>query len=155
MLRVTADTRLNPDEIASGLLSVIGPLRRLLRRRVHDDWPVEALPAAQLDLVRLVGQRPGIGVADAAARLRLAPNTVSTLVRQLVEADLVRRERDPQDGRSARLSLTPAAEARLAAWRARRAAAARRAIERLGEDDRARLEHAIPALERLIEELDT
>jgi DNA-binding MarR family transcriptional regulator len=155
MLRVTTETRLSPDELASGLLSVIGPLRRLLRRRVHDDWPVEPLPAAQLDLVRLVGQQPGIGVADAAARLRLAPNTVSTLVRQLVEADLVRRERDPQDGRSARLSLTPAAEARLAAWRARRAAAARRAIERLGEDDRARLEHAIPALERLIEELDT
>jgi DNA-binding MarR family transcriptional regulator len=152
---MTPPTRPGADELASGLVSVIGPLRRLLRRRVQDDWPVEPLPAAQLDLVRLVGQQPGIGVADAAARLRLAPNTVSTLVRQLVEADLVRRERDPQDGRSARLSLTPAAEARLAAWRARRAAAARRAIERLGDDDRARLEAAIPALERLIEELDT
>ncbi len=152
---MTSSTRQSADELASGLVSVIGPLRRLLRRRVQDDWPVEPLPAAQLDLVRLIGQQPGIGVADAAARLRLAPNTVSTLVRQLIEADLVRRDRDPEDGRSARLSLTSAAEARLAAWRARRAAAARRAIERLGEDDRARLEAAIPALERLIEELDT
>jgi DNA-binding MarR family transcriptional regulator len=151
---MTSATRLNPDELASGLVSAIGPLRRLLRRHVQDDWPVEPLPAAQIDLVRLVAQQPGIGVADAAARLRLAPNTVSTLVRQLIGADLVRRERDPRDGRSARLSLTPAAEARIAGWRIRRAAAARGAIERLGEDDRMRLQAAIPALERLIEELD-
>ncbi|HEY1480363.1 MAG TPA: MarR family transcriptional regulator [Gaiellales bacterium] len=148
----TADERAT-DDLTVGLLGVIGPLRRLLRRRVQDDWPVEPLPAAQVDLVRLVDRHSGIGVAEAAARLRLAPNTVSTLVRQLIEADLVRRERDPDDGRSARLFLTPAAEARLSAWRNRRAAAARTALDALGADDRASLQAAIPALERLVEEL--
>jgi DNA-binding MarR family transcriptional regulator len=152
---MAATTAPSSEEIASGLVSVIGPLRRLLRRRVQDDWPVEPLPPAQVDLVRLVHQQPGIGVADAAARLRLAPNTVSTLVRQLVGADLLRRERDPDDRRSARLSLTTAAEVRLAAWRARRAAAARGALERLSDSDRADLAAAIPALERLIEQLDS
>jgi DNA-binding MarR family transcriptional regulator len=151
---MTSATTLPSEDLASGLVSVIGPLRRLLRRRVQDDWPVEPLPPAQVDLVRLVHQQPGIGVADAAARLRLAPNTVSTLVRQLGEADLLRRERDPHDGRSARLSLTPAAEARLAAWRARRAAAARVGLDALSDDDRAALAAAVPALERLIEQLD-
>jgi DNA-binding MarR family transcriptional regulator len=142
------------DELATGLLSVIGPLRRLLRRHVQDDWPVDPLPAAQVDLLRLVHQRPGIGVADAAARLRLAPNTVSTLVGQLTDADLLRRERDPVDRRSARLVPTPAADERLASWRARRAAAASAALGALAAEDRAHLQAAIPALERLVEELD-
>ena len=104
---MTSSTHANAEELASGLLSVIGPLRRLLRRRVQDDWPVERLPAAQLDLVRLVGQQPGIGVADAASQLRLAPNTVSTLVRQLVAADLLRRAARPA-GRSLGVPLADA-----------------------------------------------
>jgi DNA-binding MarR family transcriptional regulator len=142
------------DELAGGLLSVIGPLRRLLRRHVQDDWPVDPLPAAQVDLLRLVHQQPGIGVADAAARLRLAANTVSTLVGQLTDAGLLRRERDPADRRSARLVLTPAGDQRIAAWRARRAAAAAAALGALADEDRASLQAAIPALERLVEELD-
>lgn len=147
-------TSTSTDELAGSLLSVIGPLRRLLRRHVQDDWPVNQLPAAQIDLLRLVAQQPGIGVADSAARLRLAPNTVSTLVRQLTDVDLLRRERDPADRRSVQLALTPAADERITAWRARRAAAAAAAIASLGDDDRASLQAAIPALERLVEALD-
>jgi DNA-binding MarR family transcriptional regulator len=152
---MAAATATSTEELASRLVSVIGPLRRLLRRRVQDDWPVEPLPPAQGDLLRLIDRQPGIGVADAAALLRLAPNTVSTLVGQLGDADLLRRERDPNDRRSARLSLTPAADARLAAWRARRAAAASDALGALSDADRAALTAAVPALERLIEALDS
>jgi DNA-binding MarR family transcriptional regulator len=152
---MAAATATSSEELASRLVSVIGPLRRLLRRRVQDDWPVEPLPPAQGDLLRLIDRRPGIGVADAAAQLRLAPNTVSTLVGQLADADLLRRDRDPHDRRSARLSLTPAADARLAAWRARRAAAASAALALLDDADHAALAAAVPALERLTEALDS
>lgn len=143
------------EELSIGLLGVIGPLRRMLRRRVRDDWPLEPLPAAQVELLRLVSEQPGVGVGEAAARLHLAANTVSTLVGQLGSAGLIERSSDPLDRRSARLVLTPAAEARIAAWRERRATAARRALEALSADDRARLHAALPALERLVEELAT
>jgi DNA-binding MarR family transcriptional regulator len=122
---------------------------------VRDDWPLEPLPAAQAELLRLVSEQPGIGVGEAAGRLHLAANTVSTLVGQLGAAGLIERTSDPLDRRSARLVLTSAADARIAAWRERRAEAARRALEALSADDRARLHAALPALERLVEELAT
>ena len=143
------------EELSIGLLGVIGPLRRMLRRRVRDDWPLEPLPAAQVELLRLVSEQPGVGVGEAAARLHLAANTVSTLVGQLGSAGLIERTSDPLDRRSARLVLTPAADARIAAWRERRVEAARRALEALSADDRVRLHAALPALERLVEELAT
>ena len=127
----------------------------MLRRRVRDDWPLEPLPAAQVELLRLVSEQPGVGVGEAAARLHLAANTVSTLVGQLGSAGLIERTSDPLDRRSARLVLTPAADARIAAWRERRVEAARRALEALSADDRVRLHAALPALERLVEELAT
>ena len=136
----TSPADVGSEELSIGLLGVIGPLRRMLRRRVRDDWPLEPLPAAQVELLRLVSEQPGVGVGEAAARLHLAANTVSTLVGQLGSAGLV---------------LTPAADARIAAWRERRVVAARRALEALSADDRVRLHAALPALERLVEELAT
>jgi DNA-binding MarR family transcriptional regulator len=153
MVSATTPLPVDSDELTAGLLGVIGPLRRVLRRRVREDWPLEPLPAAQAELLRLVSEQPGIGVGEAAARLRTAANTVSTLVRQLGSADLIARTSDPADRRSARLDLTPAAEARIAAWRERRAQAARQALDALSADDRAHLHGALPALERLVEEL--
>jgi DNA-binding CsgD family transcriptional regulator len=49
------------------------------------------LTGSQLELVRLLRHRPGLSVSQVADELNLAPNTVSTLVRQLVDAGLVVR----------------------------------------------------------------
>src|SRR5690242_21654337 len=100
------------DETASGLLAVVGPLQRVLRKRAREDWPLEPLATAQVDLLRAVRLRSGITVGEAAAELRIAPNTASTLAQQLVAAGLVAREPDPADRRAVRLVLTPAAERR-------------------------------------------
>ena len=56
-------------------------------------WATEPLPTAQSELLRLVAARPGISVAEAARELRLAPNTVSTLVGRLADQGLLSRER--------------------------------------------------------------
>ena len=103
MTSETPPADVSSAELSIGLLGVIGPLRRTLRRRVRDDWPLEPLPAAQAELLRLVSEQPGIGVGEAAARLHLAANTVSTLVGQLGAAGLIERTSDPLDRRSARL----------------------------------------------------
>jgi len=140
--------------LASDLLTVVGPLQRLLRRRVREDWPLEPLPTAQIDMLRAVKSRPGLTVGEAAFELRIAPNTASTLVNQLVAAGLIVRRQDEVDRRSIRLALTPAAEARISAWHDRRHELLHQALDRLNGDERAAIAAAMPALRRLRETLD-
>jgi DNA-binding MarR family transcriptional regulator len=129
---------------------LVDAARRLTRAAARAAGPGERreLTGAQMELLVLVRRRPDLPVADAAAALRLARNTVSTLVTQLDAAGLVERRTDPSDGRVVRLRLSPAAEERMAAWRARRVAAVQAALLRLDEADRRALRAAVPALER-------
>lgn len=110
---------------------------------------LSALTGAQLELVRLVRRNPGISIADAAQALRLAPNTVSTLVRQLSDAGLVVRSVDEADRRVARLDLAPEIRDKVDAWRDRRAVAVGSALGALSADERHRLEAALPVLGRV------
>jgi len=140
--------------LASDLLTVVGPLQRLLRRRVREGWPLEPLPTAQIDLLRAVAARPAVTVGEVAFELRIAPNTASTLVNQLVAAGLMVRRQDEVDRRSIRLALTAAAEARISAWHDRRQELLHQALDRLNADERAAIAAAMPALRRLRETLD-
>jgi DNA-binding MarR family transcriptional regulator len=107
-----------------------------------------------LELLRFVEAEPGTGVAAAARALRLAGNSVSTLVNQLVAAGLLCREVDPTDRRAARLALTDAAAGRLAAWRRARGELVGTALDRLSAADQAAVAAALPALRRLLTELE-
>lgn len=136
-------------ELADELLAAVGSLRRQARRSAGRPWPAELVSGAQSELVRLVRRQPGISVAEAATELGLAANTVSTLVRQLVESGLLVRAADSQDRRVARLRLTDRARGRVEHWREQRASAVARAVARLPADDRAALAAAAPVLSRL------
>ena len=98
--------------------------------------------------------RPGISVAEAARELRLAPNSVSTIVGALAAQDLITRGRSLADGRTVRLNVTNKARQRLAQRRDLRAELAPHALAGLPADDREALGAAIPALMRLAERLD-
>ncbi|GHA17606.1 MarR family winged helix-turn-helix transcriptional regulator [Streptomyces echinoruber] len=138
-----------PEELADALVGV----QRLLRRRLRAGLAVPRLRGAEVELLRLVEARPGIGVSEAARELYLAGNSVSTLVNHLVRDGYLVRERHPADRRAARLLLTPAAETRLRDWHERRAELVRRHVARLDDADRAALRAAVPALRRLAENL--
>jgi DNA-binding MarR family transcriptional regulator len=142
------------EEAASGLLAVVGPMQRVLRRRAREDWPLEPLATAQVDLLRAVRLRSGITVGEAAAELHIAPNTASTLAHQLVAAGLLTRERHPDDRRAVRLVLTPAAERRMAAWHDRRQQVLDGALHRLSPADRAAVAAAVEPLRQLLEALE-
>jgi DNA-binding MarR family transcriptional regulator len=103
----------------------------------------------------VVGRNPGISVAAAARELRLADNSVSTLVNQLLTAGMLRRETDPGDRRAVRLELTPAAQRHIADWRDRRARMVGARMADLSDDDRAAIGAALPALRRLVSGLQT
>ncbi|MET9126851.1 MULTISPECIES: MarR family winged helix-turn-helix transcriptional regulator [unclassified Streptomyces] len=140
---------MEPETFPEALADTLAGVQRLIRRRLRGGMTAPRLRGAEVDLLRLVVARPGIGVSEAAKELYLAGNSVSTLVNQLARDGFLVRETDPADRRAARLMPTPAAEARLRDWRQRRAALVRNQVVRLDEADRAALEAALPALRRL------
>jgi DNA-binding MarR family transcriptional regulator len=135
--------------LAEELFDAIGQLRRQSRRNAGGPWPAQQLSGAQVELVRLVHRQPGISIAESAAELGVAPNTVSTLVREMVDAGLLVRKADSVDRRVARLELTPVARRQVEQWRDRRIALAAQAITRLSPEDRTALERAIPVISEL------
>jgi DNA-binding MarR family transcriptional regulator len=139
---------------AAELLAAISAVPRTARRAVRHSWATEPLPTAQSELLRLVAARPGLSVAKAAQELRLAPNTVSTLVGRLAEQDLLSRARSQPDSRSVRLTVTGKAEQRIAEWQDLRAELASQALAALPPADRRVLASAIPALLRLAGQME-
>ena len=139
---------------AAELLAAMGAIRRVARRAVRSSVIAEALPPARSELLRLTARRPGISVAEAAQELRLAPNSVSTMVSKLTADGLLIRDRADSDGRSGRLTVTPAGTERIAQWQDIRADAAGRALGLLDEADRQAIQAAIPALSRLAEQME-
>jgi DNA-binding MarR family transcriptional regulator len=140
--------------LAEGLMPAVIALRRAVRRRTRERMGVPALPSAQVELLRAVGDEPGIGVAGVARRLRLAENSVSTLVRTAVADGHLRRTPDPADRRAACLELTDAAHERLRRWRGVRAEVVDAALTRLDPADHDALVAALPALTRLLDAVE-
>jgi DNA-binding MarR family transcriptional regulator len=135
-------------------MGAISAVRRIARRAARAAWQEEPLPSAQSELLRLTAARPGISVAEAAHELRLAPNTVSTLVGRLTAAGLLDRARAESDGRSVLLTVTGKATRRIAEWRDLRAELAARALDRMTPDDRRTLAEVVPALLRFAAQLE-
>ncbi|MEQ0561224.1 MarR family transcriptional regulator [Amycolatopsis sp. NEAU-NG30] len=137
-------------ELAERLLGAVAGIRRVVRRRTRTGLTGTPLPGAQLEVLRVVADRPGIGVAAAARELHLAANSVSTLVNQLADAGLLRREADPADRRATRLELTAAARDRIANWRRARTELVAAALAGLSEEDIDAIGKALPSLEKLM-----
>jgi DNA-binding MarR family transcriptional regulator len=135
------------------LLEALSGVRRAVRRRADRPVELSALTGAQLELVRLLRREPGVSIADAAARLRVAPNTVSTLVGRLADAGVLERRVDEADRRVVRLTLTSGLRRRVEAWRDRRVDALDDALAKLSPEERDRLDEAVPVLVRLADQL--
>lgn len=140
--------------LAEELLDALSAVRRSLRRRAERPAELAELTGAQIELVRLVRRRPGVAVTEAATALRLAPNTVSTLVRRLVDAGIMVRSANAADRRAAQLALAPAVRRRVEAWRDGRTDTLAGALDVLTESERRALARALPVLARLAEELE-
>jgi DNA-binding MarR family transcriptional regulator len=138
---------------ADQLLTVMASIRRSGRLLARRPVELSTLTGSQIDLVSLVRRRPGVSVAQAAEELQLAPNTVSTLVRQLTDERLLLRRVDPIDRRVARLELTAGMQRKVGAFLDRRLAMLGTAMNRLSTGDQRRLTDSLAALVRLAERL--
>jgi len=149
-----APTSTPTDTVSERLLPAIGAVRRLLRRVAGPAFAVgDPLPASQREVLMTVGRYPGSAVAEIAHELGLAPNSVSTIVTQLVAAGLLVRETDPHDRRVGRLTLTAQACERVEQARARRRGALHEALDRMRPEQVAALVAGVDALEALAAQL--
>ncbi|MFI5777492.1 MarR family winged helix-turn-helix transcriptional regulator [Nocardia sp. NPDC051570] len=95
-----------PDrELVGRLLRTFGRFRRQTGRLAGRSFDGSGVSTSQAEFLRLVGRNPGISVKEAAGELGLAPNSVSTFVTALVQANLLERQSDSEDRRVMRLSL--------------------------------------------------
>ena len=128
------------DDLGFLLAKATQRWNELLQERFCTAGWSEVRPSYGSLLVPLFEQ-DGLRMGELARRSRLSKQTMTTMVRLLEREQLVRRERDPDDGRAYRIVLTakarrfePVAEQTLAELGAL-------ALERLGESRLAALKH--------------
>lgn len=73
-------------------------------------WAALGLTTAQLRVLFLVRNDPGVTAGELATRLSVTPPTISGIVDRLVKLGLIRREDDESDRRLVRNQLTEAGE---------------------------------------------
>ncbi|MFD8127883.1 MarR family winged helix-turn-helix transcriptional regulator [Streptomyces mirabilis] len=94
-------------------------------------------------------------VNDLAARLEVAPTTVSLMVGELSGKGILERREDPADRRRRIVSITDAQRPSISAWLARGASAWRQALEPLTPDQRQLVIDTLRAYEAAAAETDS
>lgn len=96
-----------PVDAALQQFARVGSMFDLVRIRA---WAELGLTTAQLRVMFLTRQRPGMTAGELATRLGVTPPTISGIVDRLEKLELLRREDDESDRRLVRNHLTPAGE---------------------------------------------
>lgn len=131
------------------LRSAIARLARQLNATSTD----ENLTPSQASALGSIAFRGPIGVTALAEVERLNPTMVSRMISVLVAGGLIERHPDPNDLRSATLSITEQGRAMHDRIKRQRTETLRASLERMPEADRDSLLKAVPLLEDLADAL--
>jgi DNA-binding MarR family transcriptional regulator len=142
---VDGDARTSVPEVAAHLRLVITRAARRLRTEASAGLG-PSLGAALATVERWGPLSP----SELADREGIRRPSATRLVAKLEEEGLVRREPDPEDGRSFRVSLTEVGAEHIRDVRSRKDAFLARRLEALSPEDRATLDRASDLLERLL-----
>jgi DNA-binding MarR family transcriptional regulator len=141
-------TRPDPQDITR-LRVAVGRLHRRLAQRTSGE-----LTFAQMSALVVVEKYGPIRQGELAAREKVAAPSMTRTVAGLIEAGLVEKVPDPQDGRSCHIVPTGAAHQLLDKVRTERSAMLTERASRLSPEQYAALVAALPVLEQLAEESD-
>ncbi|HZC99645.1 MAG TPA: MarR family winged helix-turn-helix transcriptional regulator [Actinomycetes bacterium] len=136
------------------LADVVARLRRAMRRAARATDPGHPPSVAQLELLACLAEHPGARPGQLARHLRLAPNSVTTLVNALVAQGMVARGSGGPDRRTIALRLTGAGATTLEHWQTTNAIILDTALAALPADQQHVLRAALPALDRLVDQVD-
>ncbi|MDT0263527.1 MarR family transcriptional regulator [Jatrophihabitans sp. DSM 44399] len=145
--------RSTPVEVWA-LADVVNRLRRILRSSIRSEFPWERLPMAQVEILQRLAEEPGLRVTELAGRQKLAINTVSNVIQQMVLAGLVDRRVDQQDRRAVTVHLTDTGHDQLQAWFGANGRRLDAAFSDLAEKDRTAILATLPSLGRLVQRLE-
>jgi DNA-binding MarR family transcriptional regulator len=142
-----SEATFSPLEIADELRPAILRLARNLRRETE----ALGVTSHQATLLWLVRSRPGLSLRELAGEEGISAPSLSGHVDRLEAAGLLRRVRSSGDRRRVGLELTPEGRAILKRVRARRTSWLADRLGRLSDEERERIEQALPALHALLE----
>lgn len=126
------------------------PLLRLARN-IRRETEALGVTSHQVTLLWLVRTRPGLSLRELAGEEGISAPSLSGHVDRLESAGLLRRVRSTDDRRRVGLELTSDGQALLKRVRARRTTWLAQRLALLSDDERARIEAALPALTALLE----
>ncbi|WP_405882155.1 MarR family winged helix-turn-helix transcriptional regulator [Streptomyces sp. NBC_01136] len=125
------------DEAIRALLLLMPRMvGRAKRIPVPEELQSLALAPRHLSLLSYLLFDGPMSVNDLAARLEVAPTTVSLMVGELSGKGILERREDPADRRRRIISITDAQRPSISAWLSRGATAWRQALEPLTPDQR-------------------
>ena len=116
-------------------------------------WAELGLTTAQLRVLFLVRQHPGVTAGELAAKVGVTPPTISGIIDRLVRLQLVRREDDACDRRLVRNFLTEAGERCCSRMARGGDAFTRRILVEMSEEDLEALNRGLRAFIRASEEV--
>src|SRR5437764_12489388 len=116
-------------------------------RHVRREDPATGVPPAQLSALSVLVFGGPRKLGELAAAEQVRPPTMTRIVQALEAAGLVRRERDPQDGRVHRLHATAKGRRVMQQGRQRRVATLGALLDRLAPADIARVRDAAELVE--------
>lgn len=141
------------DEAA--LADVVARLRRAMRRAARAAEATSTLSVAQLELLSCLADHPGARPSQLARQLRLAPNSVTTLVNGLSKQEMITRSDGGEDRRTVSLTLTAAGTEAVRTWHTANAEILSAALDDLHPAWRHLLTASLPALRELVRAIDT
>lgn len=134
-------------DLAVRLRLAIARTARRLRQQAGEE-----LSPSQAAALATINRHGPLTPSELATRERIKRPTATRVIARLEEAGLVDRTRDPEDGRSSLVAISPAGRELLDRVRTRKDAYLSRRLRELTPDERATLDRAAAILERLLEE---
>jgi DNA-binding MarR family transcriptional regulator len=133
------------DDDAARLAVAVGRINRLIRPSG------ENLTLGLLSALSTILRKGPVRPSDLVRIESAAAPTVTRLLADLESRGLIRRTADPSDRRSFTVEVTDAGAAAVLAARVERADAVSVLLDRLSEEERATIDAALSALERIAE----
>lgn len=141
-------TTSDPVAVANGLRPALLHLNRRLRKELA---PL-GITGGQAALLWSIRSHPSLGVRELAELEGVSAPAMSAYVDRLQAAGLVGRRRSTTDRRRVELEVTEEGERILRSARSRRTAWLAARLRRLDPEELKRVEAALPAFEKLLEE---
>ena len=135
------------QDLAQGLRLSVTRLARRLRKEAD-----AGISPSMLSALSTIERGAPLTIGDLAAAEGVQPPSATAVVGRLLEAGLVTRDADPQDGRVYRLGLTRDGARLLERSRSRKTAFLARRLGDLSPEDREVLRRALPLLDGVLEE---